>query len=207
MVGISRFPKSLNSSSALQNFDGNKELASNNLEINDSSQKEEEEEEEEDEHHEDDDCDGDGDEEMGIEALKKALKIEREQKNAATSELEKERTSAASAANEAMAMILRLQNEKSSREIEANQYRRLTEQKQQYDQEEIRSLQWVIYKHELERSILENQLKLCKEKLNHYLKIDELEEFDQVLNCCCSSIEDDFADSLVSSLDMDSSLM
>lgn len=61
-----------------------------------------------------------------------------------------------------MDMILRLQSEKRSIQIEANQSKRLAEQKQQYDQEIIQSLQWLIFKHESERNFLENQLKLCK---------------------------------------------
>ncbi|XP_026415746.1 uncharacterized protein LOC113311109 [Papaver somniferum] len=149
--------------------------------------------------------DEDGDEEMStIEELKKAIEIEREEKNRAVTELENERMSSTCATNEAMDMILRLQGEKSSILIEANQCKRLAEQKQQYDQEIIQSLQWVIFKHESERSVLENQLKLCKLKLRECLKLDELEQFEEeLLNC--ANVEEDGAST--GSRDTDSSSM
>ncbi|KAJ7946799.1 myosin-binding protein 3-like [Quillaja saponaria] len=62
------------------------------------------------------------DEEFDVMALRKLVKIEMQRANAAYAELEKERMASASAAEEAMAMILRLQSEKSSVEIQANQY-------------------------------------------------------------------------------------
>ncbi|XP_026391026.1 probable myosin-binding protein 6 isoform X2 [Papaver somniferum] len=149
--------------------------------------------------------DGDEDEEMGtIEELKKAIEIEKEEKNRAITELENERMSSTCATNEAMDMILRLQSEKSSIQIEANQSKRLAEQKQQYDQEIIQSLQWVIFKHESERSVLENQLKLCKLKLRECLKLDELEQFEEeLLNS--ANVEEDGAST--GSRDTDSSSM
>lgn len=130
-----------------------------------------------------DDDDGDGNEEESIccnedgefdfLALRKSVKIERRKTNEARAELEKERMAAASAAEETMAMILRLQNEKSCIEIQANQYRRMAEQKQRYDEEVIQSLQWIIMKHESERSLLQEQLTLCKQKLPQYAEVDE----------------------------------
>ncbi|EOX98630.1 hypothetical protein QUC31_015069 [Theobroma cacao] len=118
------------------------------------------------------------DEEFDVMALRKLVKLERRRAKAACQELEKERIAAASAADEAMAMILRLQNEKSSMEIDANQYKRMAGQKQEYDQQVIESLQWIVMKHESERSLLENQLQLCKQQLKHYVKDDELGQFE-----------------------------
>ncbi|KAH1097846.1 hypothetical protein J1N35_014767 [Gossypium stocksii] len=45
-------------------------------------------------------------------------------------------------------MILRLQSEKSSVEIDVIQFKRMAEQKQEYDQQVIESLQWIGMKHE-----------------------------------------------------------
>ncbi|OMO63467.1 hypothetical protein COLO4_32417 [Corchorus olitorius] len=118
------------------------------------------------------------DEEFDVMALRKLVKIERERTKAACQELEKERVAAASAANEAMAMILRLQSEKSSIEIDANQYKRMAEQKQEYDQQVIESLQWIVMKHESERSLLESQLQMYKQKLKLYMKDDEYDQFE-----------------------------
>lgn len=97
--------------------------------------------------------------------LRKLIKIERQRANAALGELAKERASSATAAEEAMAMILRLQNEKSQIELEAIRYRRLAEEKQIHDQQVINSLQWLVWRHESERSLLADQLNLCTQKL------------------------------------------
>ncbi|PRQ24224.1 putative Zein-binding domain-containing protein [Rosa chinensis] len=122
-----------------------------------------------------DDDDGDNDDEnvcckedevFDVLSLRQLVKIERRRGNEARAELEKERMAAASAAEEAMAMILRLQNEKSSTEIQASHYRQIAEQKQQYDEAVIQSLQWIIMKHESERSQLEEQLRLCRQMCN-----------------------------------------
>ncbi|KAJ7968332.1 Methylmalonate-semialdehyde dehydrogenase [Quillaja saponaria] len=140
-------------------------------------------------------------------ALRKLVKIERKRANAAYAELEKERMAAASAAEEAMAMILRLQSEKSSVEIQANQYRRMAEQKQEYDQEIIQSLRWIIMKHESQLSLLEDKLRLCRQKLKLYMKADEvdlLEGVDANSSLLNSTEEDDLDGSLISSLEMDS---
>ncbi|KAJ0078020.1 hypothetical protein Patl1_37074 [Pistacia atlantica] len=128
------------------------------------------------------------DEISDVKSLTKLVKIERQRANVAYMELEKERMASASAADEAMAMILRLQSEKSSAEIEANQFRRLAEQKQEYDKEVIQSLQWIIMRHESERGLLQEKLKICKEKLKQFVKDDdEMDEFEGV-DCASTSI-------------------
>nr|XP_016473433.1 PREDICTED: myosin-binding protein 3-like [Nicotiana tabacum] len=143
-------------------------------------------------------------------SLRKMVKIERSRANAACLELEKERMAAATAAEETMAMILRLQNEKSLVEMEANQYKRLAEEKQLHDQEVIQSLQWLVLKHESERSILEGQLKLCcKEKLKTFGKRDDEGDHSEVADdeenhsSLNTNLDDAFHYTLFSSLDMD----
>ncbi|KAF3435878.1 hypothetical protein FNV43_RR22970 [Rhamnella rubrinervis] len=117
-------------------------------------------------HYEENECyHSNEDEEFDVTALRKLVKTERKRANEAQTELEKERMAAASATEEAMAMILRLQSEKSCVEMQASQYRRMAEQKQQYDEAIIQSLQWIVMKHESERSLLEDQLRLCRQKL------------------------------------------
>lgn len=176
-----------------------KEIANSNGDVKAKEVLEEDNEEEE--------C-YDEDEEFDVMTLRKLVKIERQRANAANAELEKERMAAASAAEETMAMILRLQSEKSSIEMQANQYRRLAEQKQQYDQHVIRSLQWIVMKHESNRSLLEDQLRLCGQKLKPYMKGDEVDERDQgidaSMNLLNSTTKDGLDDVLISSLDMDS---
>lgn len=141
-------------------------------------------------------------------SLRKMVKVERRKANAARLELEKERMAAATATEETMAMILRLQNEKSLVEMEANQYKRLAEEKQLHDQEVIQSLQWLVLQHESERSILEDQHKSCSEKLKPFGKKDyerdnsevAAEENHSSLNI---NLDDAFHYTLFSSLDMD----
>lgn len=118
------------------------------------------------------------DEVFDVMAMGKMVKIERGRAKAACQELEKERKAAASAADEAMAMILRLQSEKSSMQLEANQYKRMAEQTHEYDRQVIQSLQWIVMKHESEWSLLVDQLQLYKQKLNLYMEDDELDQFE-----------------------------
>ncbi|XP_019453339.1 PREDICTED: myosin-binding protein 7-like [Lupinus angustifolius] len=63
-------------------------------------------------------------------------------------ELEEERNSASTAANEAMSMILRLQREKAEIQMESRQFKRFAEQKMSHDQEEFLSLEDLLYKRE-----------------------------------------------------------
>lgn len=124
-----------------------------------------------------------GDLEFNVMALRRLVNIEKQRANMAITELEKERLAASSAANEAMAMILRLQNEKSVIEIEANQYRRVAEKKQEFDKQVIESMQWCLMKHESEKMLMEDRLKVLREQLRRFVKDDELDgfEFDGVV--------------------------
>ncbi|KAI6701600.1 hypothetical protein NL676_015924 [Syzygium grande] len=122
-------------------------------------------EEDDEEEEEDRECSCPEDEVFDVLALRKMVKIERRRAMAASMELEKERMAAASAADEAMSLILRLQSEKSSIEMRANQDRRLAEQKQQYDWEVIESLRWTAASHESRRRALEDQLRSCRRRL------------------------------------------
>ncbi|GAB4853349.1 hypothetical protein Ancab_017526 [Ancistrocladus abbreviatus] len=148
------------------------------------------------------------DEIFDVMALRKMVKVQRRQAYAARCELEKERIAAASAAVEAMSMISRLQNEKSSVQMQANQLERLAEERRLHDQEVIQSLHWIIMKHESDRSLLEDQLKLCMEKLKLYVKGGEGDQLD----CTSPSFSGFLAgnrldDALISSLDLDAMLM
>ncbi|OAY45234.1 protein FLOURY 1-like [Manihot esculenta] len=144
------------------------------------------------------------DEVFDVIALRRMVKIERHRADMAYAELEKERMATASAADEAMAMILRLQSEKSSIEIEANQERRLAEQKQEYDQEMIQSLQWILMKYESEMTVLE-------EKLKQHMESDEVDQFQassaNLSSDFDSATEDGFEDIQTNSVEEDFSLL
>lgn len=99
-----------------------------------------------------------GDENNAIKLLEQRLEAERIARAALYVELEKERSSAAIAADEAMAMILRLQEEKASIEMEARQYQRILEEKSVYDDEEMTILKEILIRREKEKHLLEKEV-------------------------------------------------
>ncbi|GLU08699.1 hypothetical protein SLE2022_255960 [Rubroshorea leprosula] len=107
----------------------------------------------------------DGNEESMIRFLKKALQKEHSACKALYLELEKERSSAATAADEAMAMILRLQEEKASVEMEARQYYRMIEEKAAYDAEEMNILKEILLRREKEKHFLEQEVECYRQML------------------------------------------
>ncbi|PON93696.1 Zein-binding domain containing protein [Trema orientale] len=170
---------------------GDQNLVSCNT--NGSNNVEEYHQNDEDEESDEDQCCCNEDEEFNVNALRKLVKIERSRAKKARKELEKERAAAASAAGEAMAVILRLQREKSCVEMEANQYRRMVEHKREYDDELIQHLRWIVMKHESERSVMEDELRLCKEILKLFTKGNDeilLDQFCEEVSLRSSNVED-----------------
>ncbi|KAH7295431.1 hypothetical protein KP509_27G047100 [Ceratopteris richardii] len=80
-------------------------------------------------------------------------------------ELENERNAAAIATSEAMAMISRLQEEKSMLQLEVAQLQRMAEEKAEYDEQEISLLKDMLFKRETENHALEKELQLYRERL------------------------------------------
>uniref|UniRef100_A0A2P2JB12 GTD-binding domain-containing protein n=1 Tax=Rhizophora mucronata TaxID=61149 RepID=A0A2P2JB12_RHIMU len=149
------------------------------------------------------------DEEFDVIALRRLVKVERLRADMVSTELEKERMAAASAVDEAMRLILRLQSEMSSMEIEANQYRRFTEQKQEYDEQVIQSLKWIVMKRECEMSILEEKLIMCRQKLKQYMMDDEINQFEGFDGSAClegSTMKDGVEDILSNQVDVNPSI-
>ncbi|CAA3032826.1 Hypothetical predicted protein [Olea europaea subsp. europaea] len=101
-----------------------------------------------------------GDEKNAIRFLKLALEEEHASGLALFHELEKERSAAATAADEAMAMILRLQEEKAAIEMEARQYQRILEEKSAYDAEEMNILKEILVRTEREKHFLEKEVEV-----------------------------------------------
>ncbi|XP_010450300.1 PREDICTED: myosin-binding protein 2-like [Camelina sativa] len=94
--------------------------------------------------------------------LEEAVEEERVAKAALVVELEEERAASASAADEAMAMILRLQADKASLEMEGKQYERMIDEKFAYDEEEMNILKEILLKREKEKHFLEKELETYK---------------------------------------------
>ncbi|KAK6138527.1 hypothetical protein DH2020_027730 [Rehmannia glutinosa] len=104
-----------------------------------------------------------GDEKNAVRLLEQTLEEERIARAALYIELEKERSAAASAADEAMAMILRLQEEKASIEMEARQYQRILEEKSAYDAEELNILKEMLVRREMEKHFLEKEVEAYRQ--------------------------------------------
>lgn len=114
----------------------------------------------------------DNNEKSSIRVLEQALEEGYAARDALYLELEKERSAAASAADEAMAMILRLQEEKASIEMEARQYQRMIEEKYAYDAEEMGILKEILVRREREKHFLEKEVEAYRQMIFGYDQLD-----------------------------------
>lgn len=96
-------------------------------------------------------------------ALKEALRAEKEAHRCLQAELDQERNASSSAANEAMAMIARLQEEKAAVLMEARQFKRMAEERELHNQEAISLLKDMLLNKEDEALALENELATCRQ--------------------------------------------
>ncbi|XP_010552696.1 PREDICTED: myosin-binding protein 2 [Tarenaya hassleriana] len=105
---------------------------------------------------------------LTIEKLKSVLWEERKALNALYAELEEERNASAIAANETMAMINRLQEEKAAMQMEALQYQRMMEEQSEYDQEALQLMNELMVKREKEKGELEKELELFRKRVEEF---------------------------------------
>ena len=115
------------------------------------------------------------DQEEGLDALREALRAERMTLAALETELENERNAAAIATSEAMAMISRLQEEKSAMQMEVVQLQRMSEEKADYDEQAMELLKEILLKREKEKHALEKEVELYRERL-HAEKVNMLKK-------------------------------
>lgn len=109
-----------------------------------------------------------GDAVTTVDRLKAALKAERKTLSALYAELEEERSASAIAANQTMAMITRLQEEKAAMQMEALQYQRMMEEQAEYDQEALQLMNELMIKREKEKQELEKELEIYRKKVLDY---------------------------------------
>ncbi|KAK1402730.1 GTD-binding domain-containing protein [Heracleum sosnowskyi] len=102
------------------------------------------------------------------ERLKSLLEAEHNALRALQAELEEERNAAAIAANQTMAMITRVQEEKSAMQMEALHYQRMMEEQSEYDQEALQILNDLVIKREKEKLELEKDLEVYRKKVLDY---------------------------------------
>ncbi|RWW67281.1 hypothetical protein BHE74_00025289 [Ensete ventricosum] len=98
-------------------------------------------------------------------ALREALRSRSTTLEKLYGELEEEREAAASGAEEALSMIVRLQEEKAAEKMKASQYKRLAEEKLRHAKECSTILKDVIYQKEMEIASLVYQVQAYKHRL------------------------------------------
>ncbi|RZS11013.1 hypothetical protein BHM03_00042307 [Ensete ventricosum] len=108
--------------------------------------------------------------ETSVDRLKQQIELDRKSMNALYKELEEERSASAVAANEAMAMINRLQEEKAAMQMEALQYLRMMEEQAEYDQEAIQKLNDLLTEREKELLDLEAEIDSYRKRLGEALE-------------------------------------
>ncbi|XP_072977882.1 myosin-binding protein 7 [Typha angustifolia] len=105
-------------------------------------------------------------------ALREALGSHQQSMQDLYSELEAERNAAATAASEAMSMILRLQREKAEALMDARQFKRFAEEKMAHDQQEIATLEDLLFKREQAIQSLSCEVQAYKYRLLSYGIVD-----------------------------------
>ncbi|KAJ9540490.1 hypothetical protein OSB04_026996 [Centaurea solstitialis] len=101
-------------------------------------------------------------------ALREMVSSQQETIQEMSIELDEERNAAASAANEAMSMILRLQREKAEVQMEARQFKRFSEEKMAHDQQEIMAMEEFLYKREQTIQALTCEVQAYKHRMLSY---------------------------------------
>lgn len=119
-----------------------------------------------------------------VDKLRKQVENDKKRINNLYKELEEERSASATAANEAMAMITKLQEEKAALHMEALQYLRMLEEQAEYDVEELERANNLLAEKEKEIQDLEAEL--------DYFRIKYPEEFpeDSEMHGECLDVED-----------------
>ncbi|KAL2539506.1 putative myosin-binding protein 6 [Abeliophyllum distichum] len=108
--------------------------------------------------------------------LKRQVRLDRKSLMALYMELDEERSASAVGANNAMAMITRLQAEKAAVQMEALQYQRMMEEQAEYDQEALQVMKDMLLKREKDVKLLETY----REKYGPIKKEDcEIYEVDE----------------------------
>ncbi|KAM3290346.1 myosin-binding protein 1 isoform X2 [Capsicum chacoense] len=99
--------------------------------------------------------------------LKRQVEYDRKLMSALYKELEEERNASSVAANQAMAMITRLQEEKAALHMEALQCLRMMEEQVEYDNEALQNANDLLVQKEKEIQDLDAELELYKKKLGN----------------------------------------
>ena len=102
--------------------------------------------------------------------LKRQVRLDRKSLMALYMELDEERSASAVAANNAMAMITRLQAEKAAVQMEALQYQRMMEEQAEYDEEALEATNEMLLKREEELRALEEELEFYRNRYGCFIE-------------------------------------
>ncbi|XP_068650276.1 myosin-binding protein 3-like [Aristolochia californica] len=119
--------------------------------------------------------------ESAVDRLKRQIELDRKSMSALYKELEEERSASAIAANQAMAMINRLQEEKAAVQMEALQYQRMMEEQTEYDQEDLEKANEILAQKDKELQDLKGELECYRRRFEE----DSVEEkiLEPMNNC------------------------
>ncbi|XP_049366262.1 probable myosin-binding protein 5 isoform X1 [Solanum verrucosum] len=106
-----------------------------------------------------------------LHSLKRQVRLDRKSLMELYMELDEERSASAVAANNAMAMITRLQAEKAAVQMEALQYQRMMEEQAEYDQEALQVMKDLVLKREEEIKVLEAEMDTYRERYGVIKKV------------------------------------
>ncbi|TMW97130.1 hypothetical protein EJD97_006135 [Solanum chilense] len=106
-----------------------------------------------------------------VHSLKTQVRLDRKSLMELYMELDEERSASAVAANNAMAMITRLQAEKAAVQMEALQYQRMMEEQAEYDQEALQVMKDLVLKREEEIKVLEAEIDTYRERYGIIKKV------------------------------------
>ncbi|KAJ6840149.1 myosin-binding protein 1-like [Iris pallida] len=102
-----------------------------------------------------------------VDRLKRQLELDRKSLYLLYKELEEERSASAIAANQAMAMITRLQEEKAALQVEALQYQRMMEEQAEYDQEVLQQSNELLAEREKDIQHLEADIERYRKQIGN----------------------------------------
>lgn len=111
-----------------------------------------------------------------VDRLKRQVEHDRKLMGVLYKELEEERSASAVATNQAMAMITRLQEEKSALHMEALQCLRMMEEQAEYDVEAVQKANDLLADKEREIQDLEAELEFYRMKMGNVLMVEDITE-------------------------------
>ncbi|CAK8563104.1 unnamed protein product [Lathyrus sativus] len=107
-----------------------------------------------------------------LHTLKRQVRLDRKSLMALYMELDEERSASAVAANNAMAMITRLQEEKAALQMDSSQYQRMMEEQIEHDEEVLQETNELLLKLEEEVKTLDTELEVYKAKYGYLTEDD-----------------------------------